>query len=155
MLHADPNRIQMLRHQTGQLGGLGEITLKEVQELRSQTENKLHELEERYNKAKNMHEIGYSILSKLLPNPEDRNVKPSCECNCHTEDHDHDHDHEHDKKSHEIKPFKKSKQTIPEPTFKFRDFSKGDAKTKLALHEPKRVNYKSSIEIESHGGCKN
>ena len=52
VLHADPNRIQIQRHQTGQLGGLGEITLKEIQELRKQNQDKVSELEERYIKAK-------------------------------------------------------------------------------------------------------
>ena len=67
--------------------------------------------------------------------------------------------YEYDSNLHTAEPeldtkpkIKNTKQTIQEPTFKYRDFSKGDAKTKLALHEPKKRAYKSPTKDVSDGG---
>ena len=48
VIHAHPERIQAMRHQTGQLGGLGELSLEDIQLLREQTAARMTEIEETY-----------------------------------------------------------------------------------------------------------
>ena len=119
VLHADPGRIQAQRHQTGQLGGLGEITLEEVRDMRIKNEERLKEIEDQYFKAKSAKDLGSAILDKFFPNVTFQK----------------DDDGEF-KTAH----FKGS-EGIEEPSFKYKDFSKGDAKTKLKNH-----NSKSKLE---------
>lgn len=116
VLHADPNRIQFQRHQTGQLGGLGEFTLDEVRQLRQQTQNKLIELEEQYLRYKSAKELGSAIMEKFFPNISKR-----------------DDEEEEEYQTAKFNP----KQPAAEPSFKYKDFSKGDVKTKLDQHKSK------------------
>ena len=115
VIHADPNRIQAQRHQTGQLGGLGEITLEEVREMRIKNEERLKEIEDQYFKAKSSKELGSAILEKFFPNTTF---------------------HKDEDGEFKTAQFKVS-ENLTEPSFKYKDFSKGDAKSKLKNHTSK------------------
>jgi hypothetical protein len=116
VLHADPSRIQFQRHQTGQLGGLGEITLEEVQELRKQTQNRLIDIEEQYLKYKSAKELGSVIMEKFFPNLRKAEQEEDEEF--------------------ETAKFNPN-EIIKEPDFVYKDFSKGNAKSKLDQHKSK------------------
>ncbi|CAI2361627.1 unnamed protein product [Moneuplotes crassus] len=65
VIHAEEERVQAQRHQTGQLGGLGAITLEEVLEVRKQTEAKLKDLELKYYQDKDRLYISEIMRKKL------------------------------------------------------------------------------------------
>jgi len=111
VLHAEPNRIQLQRHQTGQLGGLGEITLEEIQELRKQNQDRLISLEEQYLNYKSAKEVGSAIMDKFFPNIKSND----------------------DNEEFETAQFNPH-EVVKEPSFKYKDFGKGDAKTKMENH---------------------
>lgn len=112
VIYADPGRIQFQRHQIGQLGGLGEYTLEEVQALRRQTQEQQAELYEQYTKYRSAKELGSAIMEKFFPNIRKR-----------------DYDEEP-----ETADFGR-KEVVKEPSFKYKDFGKKeDAKIKMEKH---------------------
>jgi len=50
VIHAEEERVQAMRHQTGQLGGLGAITMEEVLAMKEITAQRIKELETEYYK---------------------------------------------------------------------------------------------------------
>ena len=114
VLHAEPERIQFQRHQTGQLGGIGEYTLIEIQELRKEAQQNQNELEDQYWKYRSAKQLGSTIMDKFFPNIKNR-----------------DEDGEFQTAS-----FKPS-EIVKEPTFKFGNFDKENAETKLKKHKSK------------------
>lgn len=68
VIHAEPGRVQFERHQTGQLGGIGEYELTEVQKMRQEAQQKQQELEEKFWRYRSAKELGSKIMEKFFPN---------------------------------------------------------------------------------------
>lgn len=65
VIHAEEERVQAERHQTGQLGGLGSITLEEVLAMKNLTAQKLKELEMDYYNVKDTRFLSEEMRKKL------------------------------------------------------------------------------------------
>jgi hypothetical protein len=74
VIHAENERVQAQRHQTGQLGGLGAITMEEVVEMRKLTEARIRELEIEYYKNKDTRYVSDQMRKKLQSYNEDNEV---------------------------------------------------------------------------------
>ena len=65
VIHAEEERVQAQRHQTGQLGGLGAITMEEVMEAKKDTQDKLRDIELDYYRNKDSRYISELMRQKL------------------------------------------------------------------------------------------
>lgn len=68
VIHAENERVQGMRHQTGQLGGLGAISMEEVLEMRKLTEERLKVIETEYYKNKDTRFLSSEIRKRLAQN---------------------------------------------------------------------------------------
>lgn len=57
-IYADKERVQTMRHQTGQLGGMGAVTLEEIQQMRAKTQKRLEAIEDQFFITKQQEKIG-------------------------------------------------------------------------------------------------
>ena len=48
VIYSHPERVQAMRHQTGQIGGLGALDLNEIQRMRAECENRIKQIEDVY-----------------------------------------------------------------------------------------------------------
>ena len=68
VVHAENERVQAMRHQTGQLGGLGAITMEEVVAMREQTQERVKQLEIEYYRHKDTKYLSTEMRKRLAKN---------------------------------------------------------------------------------------
>jgi len=74
VIHAENERVQAMRHQTGQLGGLGAITMEEVVAMREQTQSRIKDLEIEYYKNRDTRFVSDTMRRKLQSYNENNEV---------------------------------------------------------------------------------
>ena len=65
VIHAEEERVQAMRHQTGQLGGLGAITMEEVVRMKEITAQRIKELEIEYYKNRDTRFLSSEVRKRL------------------------------------------------------------------------------------------